>query len=498
MLKMEKLTAVVLIFGLCFWTSLFLGTKSFSDGQEENIINNYDDQDSSSPPTTDQVSHRVIPDPYLDIEVWVDKGEGTTYYPGEKIKVYFKASRDCYAVIYNIDTKGYVNLLYPCDGHDDSYIEGGRTYRIPDRFDDYDLTVDGPEGTEYIQAVASLDPIALPNFPGLSEKYDYNGEIYAYKLDGEDPFEFMETINREIASDDYASEVCIFNVEYRHPRWYYWPREVWVDRPVDVVLGGVYFGYPWDMEVWIDGVFYGITPITIPALVVGRHWVTFWYSGCWMWRDWVFIERGHTVRVWAHCDHRYRHVKERFVEKSYREEKAKRRRGIDETSRSISSPPDRFVKPVNLHEKSSETKSFRRGLTGAEKTRIQETTGGFKKEFRVKEKGEAVKYKNEKPRVIERRQKDKEPNSQFRPEEKKRIEKSTNERPQIKEKRRIEQKDRPSEGKPRSSEIKSIQRNETKSDQVIIKRSELPRAQTKSTTNQTKESRNVQKEHRRR
>jgi hypothetical protein len=486
MLKMNKLTAVILIFALCFSTSLFLGARSFADGQEENIINNYDDQDSSSPPTKDQVNHRVIHDPYLDIEVWVDKGEGATYYPGEKIKVYFKASRDCYAVIYNIDTKGYVNLLYPCDDQDDSYIEGGRIYRIPDRFDDYDLTVDGPDGTEYIQAVASFDPITLPNFPGLSEKYDYNGKIYAYKLDGEDPFDFMETINNEIASDDYASEVCIFNVEYRHPKWYYWPREVWVDRPVDVVCGGVYFDYPWGMEVWIDGVFYGITPITIPYLVIGRHWVTFWYSGCWIWRDWVFIERGHTVRVWAHCDHRYRYVKERFVEKNYREEKAKRRRGIEETSRSVSPPPDRFVKPVNLAEK--------RRLTEAGKTRIHETTGGFKKESRVKEKGEAVKYKDEKPRAIERRQKDKEPNRQFRPVEKKRIEKSINERPQIREERGVQEKDRFSERKPRSSEVKPTQRYENRRDQATRERSEMPRAQTKSISNQTRESRNVQKE----
>jgi hypothetical protein len=490
MLKMSKLTAVILIFGLCLSSSLFLGAKSFADGQEENTIRDYDDQESSTPPTTSRVSNRVIHDPYLDIYVWVDKGEGAAYYPGEKIKVYFRASRDCYVVLYNIDTKGYVNLLYPSDDHDDSYVEGGRTYRIPDPFDDYDLTVDGPEGTEYIQAMASYDPIDLPNLPGLSEKYDYNGEIYAYKLDGEDPFEFMETMNKEIAPDDYASDVCIFNVEYKYPKWYYWPQAGYVGRPVDLMLGGAYFDYPGGVEVWVDGVFYGVTPIFIPALVVGRHWVTFWYGGCWIWRDWCWIERHHTVRVWAHYDHRYRYVKERFVEKSYREEKAKRRRGIDETSRSVSSPPDRFIRPVNLREKSNETKSFRRGLAGTEKTRIQETTGGFKKEFRVKEKGEAVKHKDEMPRGIERRQKDKEPNSQFRSEEEKRIEKSTNERPQIREKRRSEEKDGSSAIKPRSSEVKSTQRQETGKSQGTMKRTQTPRAQTKST--------NVQREHGRR
>jgi hypothetical protein len=468
MLKMNKLMWVVLVFSLYFSTSLFWGTKIFADPQSDKIVRDYDDPYG--------VDHRVIHQPYLDIEVWVDKGEGATYHPGERIKVYFKASRDCYVVIYDIDTKGYVNLLYPSDGEDDYYVEGGRTYRIPDRFDDYDLTVDGPEGTEYVQAVASFDPIALPNFPGLSEKYDYDGEIYAYRLDGEDPFEFMETINREIVSDDYASDVCIFNVEYEHPRWYYWPREVYVDRPLDVVLGGAYFGYPWDVEVWIDGVFYGITPITIPYLVVGRHWVTFWYSGCWIWRDWVWIERHHTVRVWAHCDHRYRYVKERFVEKSYRDEKAKRRRGSTSlTTRGV-----------------SETSGFVKRLGLADKSRIQKTTGELKKELRVKERREVVNYKDEKANITEKRRKTQESKDQFRIEEKRKGPKSKDGGPQIQKKGRLP------EEKIRSSKAPSIQRHEIKRAENTMKRKEMPRAQAVSIKRQAKENVNVQKENRRR
>jgi hypothetical protein len=272
------------------------------------------------------VTHRVIHQPLLDIEVWVDKGEGSVYHPGDDIKIYFQASRDCYVVIYNIDTRGYVHLLYPVDSEDDFYVEGERIYKIPDRFDDYDLTVDGPEGVEYLQAVASLEPPDLPNFPG---EYEYEGQVYAYRLDGEDPFEFMADVNAEIAPYDYASDACVFSVEYEHPRWYYHPDVVYVDRPVDLYWGGVYLDYPWGVEVWIDGVYYGITPITIPALVVGRHYLSFWFHGCWIWRDWFHVRRGHTVRIWADCGDRYRYVRERFVEKSYRAEKAERRRGSD-------------------------------------------------------------------------------------------------------------------------------------------------------------------------
>lgn len=358
MLKMNKLIIMILFIGLGFGQALFWGKASFAQASG-GMVRNYDDSHG--------VKHRVVKYPYLDVEVWVDKGEGATYYPGEDIKVYFQASGDCYVVIYNIDTRGYVNLLYPLDGRDDPYVEGGRVYKIPDRLDDYDLTVDGPEGVEYIQAVASLEPLDLPNFPGA---YSYEGEIYAYQLDGEDPFEFMAEVNAEIARSDYASDVCIFTVEYQHPEWYYWPRVVYVDRPVDIYWGGAYFGYPWGVEVWIDGVFYGITPITIPALVMGRHYVSFWFHGCWIWRDWFHVRRDYTTRVWADCYDRYRYVEERFVEKSYRAEKAKRRRGIGKT--------DGLVKPVMRVEKGR--------LVKAEVSRIKKEKE-FRKEQPVKRRG---------------------------------------------------------------------------------------------------------------
>lgn len=420
------------------------------------MVREYDDQY--------QVSHRVIHQPYLDVEVWVDRGEGATYYPGEEIEVYFRASRDCYVVIYGINTRGYTYLLYPYDKYDDYYVEGGRTYRIPDRFDDYNLTVDGPEGTEYIQAVASFDPVSVPNFPGLYG-YEEDEEIYAYSLDEEDPFEFMEAVNQEIVSSDYASDVCIFNVEYEHPGWYYWPREVYVNRPVNLVWGGVYIDDPWGVEVWIDGVFYGITPITIPALIVGRHWCSFWYRGCWIWRDWFWIRRDHTFRLWADCGYRHRHVRERFVEKSYREEKAKRRRGIGERGG--------FVKPLDFNKK--------KRLVLADKSRVSESQK-YKKELRARTKTEAVISKDKKVRLEPRKQKIKVTRNRVQVKQKRKAVKSSQERPQIKERKKIEKKNAVSKEKRQSPEVKSVQKHEAKRPQPAIKKSASPKAQTKSIT----------------
>jgi hypothetical protein len=380
MLKINKITvsAVVLILLAAMWGYPWgeIACAQTSGG----VSRDYDDSYN--------VKHRVIRQPDLDIEVWVDKGDGVTYNPGEEIKIYFQASTDCYVVIYNIDTRGYVHLLYPVDPDDDFYVEGGRTYRIPDRFDDYELTVDGPDGLEYIQAVASWEPLDLPNFPG---EYEYEGQVYAYQLDGEDPFEFMAEINSEIACYDYASDVCIFSVEYPHPQWYYHPRMVYIDPPMNIYLGGVYVDYPWGVEIWIDGVFYGITPLTIPSLIVGRHYVSFWYHGCWIWRDWFHVRRDFTFTLWADCHDRYRYVRERYVEKNYREEKAKRRRGIADVGG--------LVRPMELKET--------RLVAKAEASRIQKdriiTEDKSIKRRSIENKAQASQLKGDiKPREVER------------------------------------------------------------------------------------------------
>ena len=63
----------------------------------------------------------------------------------------------------------------------------------------------------------------------------------------------------------------------------------------------------------------------------------------------------------------------------------------------------------------------------------------------------------------------------------------------------IEKREKLSEGKPRSSKIKSIRRHETKKSQPVMKKSQRPKAQTKSITKRsTGKSTNVQKEYKRR
>ena len=129
-------------------------------------------------------------DPYLSVEVWTDDDE---YYDGESIQISFRADEDCFVAVYNIDSRGDVHLLYPVDLNDDVKVEGGRIYHVPDSQDDYDLTVRGPEGIEYIQIIASREPIPLPDWGNGSGLYC-----------DDDPYDYMEFINASYFGCDYG------------------------------------------------------------------------------------------------------------------------------------------------------------------------------------------------------------------------------------------------------------------------------------------------------
>ena len=199
-----------------------------------------------------------------DVKVWLDEANGSVLRPGERVRVYFTSATDCYVAVYDIDTDGFVSLLYPRYG-DPGWVEGGRVMSIPESDDAYDLIVDGRRGIEYVVAVASNYPM---NFASLGASDDgYRGSSYATtaRITG-DPqdaiYELNEALawgNEGYAPDGVASDIGWFYIERRVPyprylvyQWYpdhYW--NSWWD-PYDNVDIFVDFrwGHDWCRPHW--------------------------------------------------------------------------------------------------------------------------------------------------------------------------------------------------------------------------------------------------------
>ena len=202
----------------------------------------------------------------LAVKVWLNEANGSIYKPGRDVSVYFQASRDCYAVVYNVDTQGFVNVLFP-KSYENSWVQGDRIYRIPGPEDGYDLIVDGPKGIEYVVAVASpyqLDVGAL--YPD-AEPVDSDGFSFSGRITG-DPEQAIFEVNGLLAWGDadyapagYASDVGWFYVGHKVP----YPR---------------YMVHTWYPDYYLDPYW---DPYVHVGLFVDFHWGHDWCRP-WWWR----------------------------------------------------------------------------------------------------------------------------------------------------------------------------------------------------------------------
>lgn len=266
---------------------LVMGLFTLTSAAAQELQKEYDtDEQQMDRPEGEDYYDRVRIDRYLNVEIWTDH-EDDEYYEGDRVKFYFRVSRDAFVAIYSIDSKGRVNLLFPGYHDQDNYVTGGVTHSLPGRNDDYDLIVNGPDGVENVQIIASREPFPIPDW------YDNSGLF----CDWDDRHEYMDWVNgqyfvkydgQRFAYDRTALYVYEWEPNYFRPiyRPYY---------PNWTVCGNVYVDYWPGSSIYIDGIFWGITPCYIPRIYVGWHTFTIYdyYNYCWEYD--VHVTRYNTV-----------------------------------------------------------------------------------------------------------------------------------------------------------------------------------------------------------
>jgi len=160
-----------------------------------------------------------------EVEVWLDRGDGGVYYDGDAMTIYFKANRPAYVTVYNIDSEGFVNILFPYYPGMDNYVAGGKTYTIPGGGYDLSLYIDEPVGIGYIEAVVSDEPFDLDRWPFLSRSDEPTEAVEVIRQISGDPFLAIEEINGAILpySEEplYQDDFAIYYIEeiVHYPRY---------------------------------------------------------------------------------------------------------------------------------------------------------------------------------------------------------------------------------------------------------------------------------------
>jgi hypothetical protein len=179
-----------------------------------------------------------VPTAGIEVELWSDPPAGSLVRPGNRARLYARASVDCYLSVFSVNTEGRMRLLYPISS-EDGWIGAGQTCRVPEPESGWDLVFAGPPGMEYVYAVASLYPLRA-RYPvwmgqGLEPAPlpdDWNDEIDPYRTGWVvgDPFYQVRTFCEELVPypeqrDTYATAWVYFNLGRRVP----YPRYVCAD-----------------------------------------------------------------------------------------------------------------------------------------------------------------------------------------------------------------------------------------------------------------------------
>ena len=229
-----------------------------------------------APPAAEAATQVPAARSRLSVDVWINKEEGGVFTSGEKMQVFFRASQDAYVLIYNIDTEGYIHLIYPFRPSDPSRVEAGATYRVPSRHDPYDLVAEGPEGMEYIVALASPFPFQdLPWFlaPGSTEDSrarDDQGDANAEDdLDQGvivgDPYVGMEKLNSRLVPNGREDQVATADTYFYLGRRVDYPRYVCADCHQRTYWFDPYVDYCSVVDIRIDATWARYAPIRFGA-----------------------------------------------------------------------------------------------------------------------------------------------------------------------------------------------------------------------------------------
>jgi len=257
----------------------------------------------------------------VGVDIWTDRGKDAVYEPGDPVEIKLRASDDGYLLVYDIDSEGYVRVLYPYEGSS-GYVAGRQTYRVPPNQSGLQLVVQGPVGQGYIVAIVSREPFnALPRF---LRPYDPQAEGAGYVGEEEDeegltsdgrimgdPFVAMERIRRQVLSD--ANDPEVFATAYtsyyihqpvRYPRylcndchrpdqWAWWDGFDPYYTSCSAFDFRVYWGWSWGPRYWFGNVpYFCYVPRCYPCAPYDRPYYSSWNG----WRQWNTLWSGHLTR----------------------------------------------------------------------------------------------------------------------------------------------------------------------------------------------------------
>ncbi len=220
----------------------------------------------------------INPRPVFSLRLWLDKDRGITYAPGERIKIFFQASRDSFVTIYNYDTEGRVKIIFPHQHSPNNFVRAGEVNSIKGV-----INPRTKPGIEYVQGFATTRPILLSNREKDLISKEFMPEISKnYRT-------FTNTIKRIIMSMPPTAWTSSNLLSY-------------MVRPITSPTRYgriVAISQPQRAKVYLDNVYRGTTPLNLDRVATGQHRIKLVKTGYQDWSNYVSVSPSRTTTVSA-------------------------------------------------------------------------------------------------------------------------------------------------------------------------------------------------------
>jgi uncharacterized protein YcbX len=116
------------------------------------------DQSRQLTPVQTQIANVEVANKAVDVRVWMDRSN-VSYQPGERAKIFVRASADVYLHIVNVAADGTSTVLFPNEftKHQGNFLRANTTLVLPN-LSSYEFAVSGPSGANVLKIMTSSRP----------------------------------------------------------------------------------------------------------------------------------------------------------------------------------------------------------------------------------------------------------------------------------------------------------------------------------------------------
>jgi len=198
----------------------------------------------------------------LEVRISMDKAEGSTYSPGEKITFYFQTNKDAYVAVMDIEPTGKTNLIFPNKYQQQNFVKANTLYKIPER---YNFVVGSDRGKETVFILASTEQFT-----------EYNAWNQEFTLKS-NPYPELTT-NAERDLKPMLMKIIIVP-DKPEPEWNTASTFFYVGMQAPTTGTVDFSSVPSGATIWLDGNWIGKTTNYKTTLAQGYHYVKYYLTG---------------------------------------------------------------------------------------------------------------------------------------------------------------------------------------------------------------------------